>query len=87
MQKSSKELFDKLSDENYTESTRYRFKKEESKYLKGRLCFYDWISELCFHFQEREKNLSKEFEQIIADKKRSFCCSKRVTIKMAYLIL
>jgi len=70
VKKSTKEILDKLSGQNYSNSTRYKFNKKGNRYADGRVVIYNWISELCLCFQKRENELLIEFEKVILDKRK-----------------
>lgn len=72
MAKSTKEIIDYISTQNYSLSTQYKFPKNfpnPQKYIDGRLSTHNWISELCYYFQQKDKHLLDEFKSIIQAKR------------------
>lgn len=73
--KSTKEILSKISSDVYTGSTSYKFDKHKiysDKYKKGNIAVYDWVSELCFYYLMKEKDLFQEFNIILKNKKNEF---------------
>ncbi|MFT7879719.1 MAG: hypothetical protein ABXS91_04910 [Sulfurimonas sp.] len=70
MERSSKEMLEKISGLFYARSTHYRYSKHpkcSEKYRDGRLAAYDYINDLCFYFLQEEKHINERFrEQIVA---------------------
>ena len=72
MKKSTKDILSNVSSNVYNNSVKYRFDKHKvysEKYKKGNIAVYDWVSELCFYYLQKEKNLLNEFEMILKQKK------------------
>jgi hypothetical protein len=64
----TKELLEKINNHCYAELTKYRFTKNPSysqKYKKGKVASLEYISNLTYHFFERDKVLKDEFESLL----------------------
>lgn len=68
--KSTKEILDELSSHNFDNvmPLKYTKKHQQSlsdKFIKGKVGAADWISDLIYEFQQREKKLLDEFENVL----------------------
>jgi len=61
--------FNKLNTELYQLSTPHRFSKNPNDFDKGYLKIADWLGDVCFHFEQKRKNIEKldedEFKNLI----------------------
>ncbi len=67
--KSTKNLLENISNHCFNQIVPYTHSKNNQlgslKYKKGRVCSYQWISQLSYCFFEKEKQLKEEFFQEI----------------------
>lgn len=72
MKKSAKELINKVSSSNYLNSQGVKYPKNlirySDKYKKGKINTHDWIAEVCYIYQQREKQLKEEFINTLLSK-------------------
>ncbi len=61
---------EKLSSKLYIHSTPHRFKKEPSSFDRGYLKVNFWMDELCIESLNRDKQIAKEFDEMIEKLKR-----------------
>lgn len=63
--------FNKLNSNLYQLSANSRFSKKPNEFDKGYLKISNWLSDLCFHYEQKRKNQEladeDEFKQLIEE--------------------
>jgi len=65
---STKKLLEDISTNCLSQLTKYKFNKQldvSDKYRAGKLASLDYIQQLIYYFYERDRELKKEFQEII----------------------
>jgi len=55
--------FEKLSNDLYYRSSHYKFAKKPTRFDQGYVKISEWVSELCWHYISRRKELNKQMEK------------------------
>jgi len=69
---STKQLLEEITNLCYASKTHYLFGKdlkEDREYIKGKIASLDWISELCYYYIKKDKELLSEFNQKLQETK------------------
>lgn len=67
---STKILLEEISDNCYSQLTKYKFNKSltvSDKYRKGKIDSLSYVMDLIYHFYEKDKQLKIEFENLLDD--------------------